>query len=188
MDEINHLWGTQGDVDYEHRARGDLTAKLEFTRVHDQDRRHGREPQAHYHNLDLTLQTRGYHLPVGWRERPWRVFFDVGLRKVLPRGRPREIEPEEIAEYLPAQLELGCGPSIEAGIPHLSNLHRIYGVSRADALTFSASIVSPCFSSPPPRILTPSNFPRTRFAARKDSSFTTEPLLNSFRSDKFTIA
>jgi hypothetical protein len=70
-----------------------------------------------------------YVLPAGWVERPWRVFHEVGLRKVLPRGEPQLIEPERIAEFLPAQLELGCGPSIEAGIPHLSNLHRIYGVS-----------------------------------------------------------
>ena len=40
--------------------------------------------------------------------------------------------PAQIAQHLPAQLELGCGPSIEAGIPHLSTLHRIYGVSHAD--------------------------------------------------------
>jgi hypothetical protein len=51
------------------------------------------------------------------------------LRKILPRGTPRLVEPEAILDWLPAQLELGCGPSIEAGIPHLSNLHRIYGVS-----------------------------------------------------------
>jgi hypothetical protein len=76
--------------------------------------------------------TDGYRLPGGWAERPWHVFYDVGLRRVLPRGKPRLIEPEEIADYLPAQLELGCGPSIEAGIPHLSNLHRIYGVSHSD--------------------------------------------------------
>jgi hypothetical protein len=42
------------------------------------------------------------------------------------------ISPEQIAEHLPAQLELGCGPSISAGIPHLSSLHRIYGVSLPD--------------------------------------------------------
>jgi hypothetical protein len=42
------------------------------------------------------------------------------------------VDPEAIAEHLPAQLELGCGPSIEAGIPHLSSLHRIYGVSHPD--------------------------------------------------------
>jgi hypothetical protein len=75
------------------------------------------------------LKNVAYELPPGWGERPWRVFHEVGLRKVLPRGAPRVVAPEAIVDQLPAQLELGCGPSIEAGIPHLSNLHRIYGVS-----------------------------------------------------------
>src|SRR6185295_13936510 len=45
---------------------------------------------------------------------------------------PRVVDAAALAAHLPAQVELGCGPSIEAGIPHLSTLHRIYGVSRAD--------------------------------------------------------
>jgi hypothetical protein len=112
--------------------RGDLTAKLEFSRLHREDEKRGLAPPRGYRNLDLLVMTAGDQLPEGWSERPWRVFFDVGLRQVLPRQHPRIIEPEEIAEHLPCQLELGCGPSIEAGIPHLSNLHRIYGVSRGD--------------------------------------------------------
>ena len=54
------------------------------------------------------------------------------MRPILPPGRPRYIEPEEIAPYLPAQVELGCGPSTEAGVPHLSTLHQIYSVSKSD--------------------------------------------------------
>lgn len=112
--------------------RGDLVTRLCFRRCHPEDARRGRPRPASYRNLDLTVRTEGYRVPDGWAERPWRVFYDVGLRKTLPRGAPTPIEPEVIAEHLPAQLELGCGPSIEAGIPHLSTLHRIYGVSRAD--------------------------------------------------------
>ena len=62
-----------------------------------------------------------------------------GLRGVPPgrpapklaREEPRLVPAAELRRP-PAQVELGCGPSIEAGIPHLSTLHRIYGVSRAD--------------------------------------------------------
>jgi hypothetical protein len=50
----------------------------------------------------------------------------------LQPGRPTYIDPEEIKAHLPAQVELGCGPSMEAGVPALSNLHQIYGVSRPD--------------------------------------------------------
>ena len=117
---------------YEVWRRGDLVARFAERRCHPEDERRGRERPADYRNLDLTVRTEGYEVPRDWAERPWRVFYDVGLRKVLPRGEPRVVAPEALLEHLPAQLELGCGPSIEAGIPHLSTLHRIYGVSRAD--------------------------------------------------------
>ena len=119
-------------IEGEEWRRDSLIARLEYCRVHREDHKRGAAPPPQYRNLDLTVITDGYRLPRGWAERPWRVFYDVGLRRVLPRGQPQVIEPEEIADYLPAQLELGCGPSIEAGIPHLSNLHRIYGVSHSD--------------------------------------------------------
>jgi hypothetical protein len=123
---------TRDGVEREEWRRGDLLAKVELCRIHREDQKRGVAPPPDYKNLDLTVMTESYRLPRGWAERPWRVFYDVGLRRVLPRGVPRVIEPEEIADWLPAQLELGCGPSIEAGIPHLSNLHRIYGVSHPD--------------------------------------------------------
>jgi hypothetical protein len=109
--------------------RGDLRATLKGCRVHPEDARRGVQQPESYRNLDLVVKNAGYVLPEGWTERPWRVFHEVGLRKTLPRGNPRLVDAEALADFLPAQLELGCGPSIEAGIPHLSNLHRIYGVS-----------------------------------------------------------
>lgn len=89
-------------------------------------------PPDDYENLDVVVKTASFEPPAGWAERPWRVFYDVGLRRTLSRQTPTFIEPERLPEFFPAQVELGCGPSIEAGIPHLSTLHRIYGVSRAD--------------------------------------------------------
>jgi hypothetical protein len=112
--------------------RGDLVARIAVCTDHPEDERRGlRAPPGHA-SLDVSLVTDGTRLPDGWEERPWRVFFEVGLRRVLARGRPREVAPEALADFLPAQLELGCGPSTEAGIPHLSSLHRIYGVSHPD--------------------------------------------------------
>jgi hypothetical protein len=112
--------------------RGDLVARIAVCGCHPEDAKRDRRRPANFRNLDLSVQTEGGHVPRGWAERPWRVFYDVGLRKTLSRQAPQSIEPEAIVDHLPAQLELGCGPSIEAGIPHLSTLHRIYGVSRAD--------------------------------------------------------
>ncbi len=112
--------------------RGALVARIAYSERHPEDTRRARLQPRSYANVDLWVQSDGYALPRGWDRRPWQVFFDVGLRRSLPRGSPTFIEPEQIAEHLPAQLELGCGPSIAAGIPHLSNLHRIYGVSLPD--------------------------------------------------------
>ncbi len=120
------------ELQYDVWRRGDLVCRVAAARVHPQDAQRGRAPPSAYGSLDVSIITEGYALPDGWRVRPWHVFFDVGLRKILARGESTLIFPEQIAEHLPAQLELGCGPSIEAGIPHLSTLHRIYGVSRPD--------------------------------------------------------
>ncbi len=130
-------WRFEADEDWRgqrHRRyrRGDLLARVAAADVHPQDARRGVAPPPGYRALDLCVMSDGYPLPGGWEDRPWRVFHEVGLRKTLTRGAPRLISPEDIAAHLPAQLELGCGPSIAAGIPHLSTLHRIYGVSLPD--------------------------------------------------------
>jgi hypothetical protein len=113
-------------------ARGDLRLRLEHAHVHSEDERRDYRAPAGYENLDVVVTAAGEEPSNDIYERPFRVFHDVGLRETLPRGEPRIVEPAELVAHLPAQLELGCGPSIEAGIPHLSTLHRIYGVSRPD--------------------------------------------------------
>lgn len=46
------------------------------------------------------------------------------------RGNPEiKTDLHEIERYFPMQVELGCGPSIEAGIPPLHYLHTLYQVS-----------------------------------------------------------
>lgn len=57
----------------------------------------------------------------------WRV-FEVGLRKKRKRGNPKHISESEIKNYLPFHMELGCGPSIEAGLPPLNHFHEIYSI------------------------------------------------------------
>ena len=112
--------------------RGDLRAQWSCFDTHPQDAaRDARYPEG-YRHLEIRLWTDGSVLPEGLENRPFRWFYEVGLRPMRAQGHPTYIEPEEIADYLPAQVELGCGPSTEAGVPHLSNLHRIYSVSKAD--------------------------------------------------------
>ncbi len=112
--------------------RGHLTARVTIVREHEEDVRRGYALPRGYRTLTLVVRSQGYETPANLEQRPFRWFHDVGMRPMLSAGTPREIAPAELAEFFPAQLELGCGPSTEAGIPHLSNLHRIYGVSRGD--------------------------------------------------------
>jgi hypothetical protein len=123
--------GWSATADGAHRL-GDLRARVAVHREHPEDARREYPTSPGYRSLDLTVDGGDYVSPPGWNDRPWRVFFDVGLRAKLRPETPTVVEPEALAAHLPAQVELGCGPSIEAGIPHLSNLHRIYGVSHAD--------------------------------------------------------
>lgn len=123
---------TRDGREYTLFRRGDLRARVGHGRIHPEDEKRGIAQPPDYAWLDLTIQSEGYSLPGDWAERPFRVFFEVGLRRTLARGRPRLVASESLREHLPAQIELGCGPSIEAGIPHLSSLHRIYGVSHGD--------------------------------------------------------
>jgi hypothetical protein len=114
--------------------RGDLTTVVRRHRTHPEDAARAAEqiPPDGYASLDVIVRSDGFALPDDWERRPWEVFYRVGLRKKLERQEPRKIDAAALAAHLPAQVELGCGPSIEAGIPHLSALHRIYGVSRAN--------------------------------------------------------
>jgi hypothetical protein len=129
-------WHREGDAAGagEHWRRGDLRAVVRRARVHPEDLALAPDnlPPAGYESLDVVVRTADHALPPEWERRPWEVFYRVGLRRKLAREEPRLVGAADLAAHLPAQLELGCGPSIEAGIPHLSTLHRIYGVSRAD--------------------------------------------------------
>jgi hypothetical protein len=132
--EEGHWLRESFDVNHsvERWRRGDLVVVIRHQRIHPEDLARDRRLPAHYSSLDIVLRSDGYDLPSDWEGRPWDVFYRVGLRKKLTREEPRIVDAGELANHLPAQLELGCGPSIEAGIPHLSTLHRIYGVSGAD--------------------------------------------------------
>lgn len=120
------------NTDSERWARGDLHTQFSITDRHTEDAARGFSYPGGYRHLEFRLRTGGSVFPQGLESRPWRWFYEVGMRRKLSPGNPTHIEPEEIAKYLPAQVELGCGPSTEAGIPHLSNLHRIYSVSKPD--------------------------------------------------------
>ncbi len=54
-----------------------------------------------------------------------------GIRERDTRGNPKYINDfNELKKYFPMAVELGCGPSIEAGVMPLYKLHEIYKVQR----------------------------------------------------------
>jgi hypothetical protein len=130
-----HTGGWERKKQQPHRelwSRGDLRTEFNAWRLHPEDAIHGACYPVGYEHLEIRLWSDGYVWPKGLESRPFRWFYEVGLRPMLSGGRPTYVSPEEIVEYLPAQVELGCGPSTEAGVPHLSTLHNIYSVSKPD--------------------------------------------------------
>ena len=80
-----------------------------------------------YTSLDVTIKTKGYDCKKE-NDRMWKLSTKM-FRQLDKRGEPTYINSiDEIEEYLPAQIEMGCGPSIEAGIPALHMMHESYKV------------------------------------------------------------
>jgi hypothetical protein len=111
--------------------RGDLECVIKQGTSCKYDALHKIRVPGSYGYLDLTV--RGKHLRVAadLRSRAWTA-LSAGIRTAAPRGRPCIRDPEDIVPFLPAHVELGCGPAIEAGIPALNHLHRVYGITAVD--------------------------------------------------------
>ncbi len=84
-----------------------------------------------YWNLDIAITANcdwNYEIP----SRAFYVLKMAGIRKKLSPGIPTLINKEELGKFFPAQVALGCGPSIEAGIPPLHYMHDVYGLKKPD--------------------------------------------------------
>ena len=89
-----------------------------------------------YESLDVTVESASCVMPHGRRRLPWDV-LSRGIRRRDTRGEPtlvRSLAP--LAQFLPFQIELGCGISTEAGIPPLHFLHDLYSVTDRDTGAF----------------------------------------------------
>ncbi|MBK8563094.1 MAG: hypothetical protein IPN76_07025 [Saprospiraceae bacterium] len=65
--------------------------------------------------------------------------FRSGIRKVEKRENPKYCRISDILDFFPAHIELGCGPSIECGVPALNTLHKIYSITKNSRFVFSAN-------------------------------------------------
>lgn len=82
-----------------------------------------------YQSLEVRLYSRNTKVDERLLTKPWTVLRS-GLRRKLKRGQPKYLDnPSDILQFLPAQIELGCGPSYEAGVPPLHELHYRYSIN-----------------------------------------------------------
>ncbi|MEK7066378.1 MAG: hypothetical protein AAB965_02275 [Patescibacteria group bacterium] len=114
----------------------DLYFKIISPVTYQEDARAGRTFPADYVSLDVTLSSGDSGVTEEFKEHPWAV-LDTGVRQLDVRGNPKVITDfKDLSDLLPAQMSLGCGPSIEAGIPPLHYLHGVYYVTNRETGKF----------------------------------------------------
>jgi len=113
--------------------RGDLLFSSAEYDDHPQDERAGRDTPPGFRTLDVCFLSEDHKVPRTVRNLPWDVLAG-GIRVKEQRGEPTYADDlSGLLDHLPFQVEVGCGTSIEAGIPPLHYLHEVYRVtSRTD--------------------------------------------------------
>ncbi len=91
---------------------------------------HPRNTEAfpeNYESLDIVVCSKGYDYSA-IQDRMWALSKKM-YRMPDKRGNPTyTTNVADIVKYLPAQVEMGCGPSINANIPPLHEMHETYKV------------------------------------------------------------
>lgn len=90
---------------------------------------------ANYTSVDVVITSPNYEYSDIYN-RMWKLSTKM-FRVPGTRGEPTYINSiKDILPYLPAQIEMGCGPSIEVGIPPLYEMHETYKVQNHDTGKF----------------------------------------------------
>ncbi|MET9943263.1 hypothetical protein ABZ086_36710, partial [Streptomyces halstedii] len=77
----------------------------------------------------MQIASVSYAPPPAVRQLPWNV-LSTGIRCKDRPGTPTRVpDLSVLSDLLPFQVEIGCGTSVEAGIPPLHRLHEIYRVT-----------------------------------------------------------
>ncbi|MGG4499051.1 hypothetical protein [Brevibacillus reuszeri] len=107
---------------------GDLSIEIEKHIEHPMDIEAGRLLPKNYQTLDIIVHNKKFVITEELSVKPW-VLFKKGIRSPGIKGTPLYIETaSDLLKYLPAQIELGCGPSIESNVPPLHQMHETYKV------------------------------------------------------------
>jgi hypothetical protein len=116
--------------------RGPLEVTLERHDLHPEDERAAREMPPGYRSLQVTVRSSNDSTGPRDREMPWDV-LQRGMRVPDSREEPVLVDDLSVLErLLPFHVEVGCGLSIESGVPPLHFLHHIYQVTEREANTF----------------------------------------------------
>ncbi|WP_188197570.1 hypothetical protein [Nonomuraea sp. SYSU D8015] len=120
-------------------SKGDLRFTLADYDEHPQDERAGRDTPHGFRSVDVCFISDGYEVSRVVRNLPWDVLAG-GIRVKEQRGEPA-FAPDlsGLLDYLPFQVEVGCGTSIEARIPPLHYLHEVYRVTARKDNTLTQS-------------------------------------------------
>ncbi|MGA5728458.1 hypothetical protein ACPCI1_07365 [Streptomyces seoulensis] len=123
---IEGRWRQTGDGVW---AKGDLRVTVTPYDVHPQDERGSRDTPEGFRSLDVVFVSEDLQVTRTVRQLPWDV-LSGGIRVKDKRGTPSYADDlGELKNHLPFQVELGCGTSVEAGVPPLHFLHRVYRVT-----------------------------------------------------------
>ncbi|MCX5129423.1 hypothetical protein [Streptomyces sp. NBC_00347] len=111
---------------------GDLRVHMNRVETHPEDLRAGRRLPADYEVIDTVFTSVNCFPPRAVRRRPWEVLTH-GVRVKDTPGKPVYADDlAQLTDFLPFQVEVGCGVSYEAGIPPLHRLHEMYHVNKIE--------------------------------------------------------
>lgn len=109
---------------------GDLTAELIVYEKPQLRQKEDCEFPDDYQTLELKVYS---DISIGDESRLQEMIWKIskaGMRKALFRKKPQYVTNiSDIHQYLPAQVEMGCGPSSEAGVLPLHTMHEIYSIN-----------------------------------------------------------
>lgn len=116
--------------------KGDLIYKIWRKSYEKEDLEMKRVFPNFYKVLEVCIYTENRKNNCKEKEKAWGV-LNNGPRIRDTNGRFEELySSKDLKNYLPAHIELGCGPSIELGIPPLNFLHDVYYVTDKETNKF----------------------------------------------------
>ncbi len=119
-------------------TKDDLKFSYRIVDKHPEDLKAGRDFGTDYQTIECTMVSNTFPEDRLIKESPWAV-YNTGIRTQGTRvPNPKTItDMRQIVQYLPAQVELGGGASLELGIPPLNYFHTVYNLYTKNSLQFA---------------------------------------------------